>query len=71
MSTGLIKPKPGWEHFGCPECGYIVCLPCDPGEDPPWCVHNDNYAWRAPHPQTQAGPHAWTQMVKVEVRQQR
>lgn len=63
-----ITAPEDWGHVGCPACGYVYMVPLRETETPPWCTHTGSYSWRAPHPETQAGPRAWAQMVRVEVR---
>lgn len=63
-----LLPPARQQHVGCPDCGMVTTVPLQSDEQPPWCVHHDsNYAWRDPHPDTQAGDNPWTRMVRVEV----
>lgn len=68
MPSPAIALEPGMAHVGCTVCGFVTTSPLDPGEAPPWCIHNHStVVWRDPHHGTQQSPRAWTRMVRVTV----
>lgn len=66
-AEGRMVPPRCSAYVGCPRCGYVTTVLLDPGESPPWCLHNDAYSWRPPDATTQAGSFPWTLMIRVEV----
>lgn len=64
-----LRPRDGWVHVGCPDCGMVTTVPLTRMEPPPWCVHSGTtIVWNDPNPAPGCVARPWTRTVRVVVR---